>query len=133
LCPYQGQSHYSPAALIGLGRVALQTEDWPSARHHFAAALPLIVQLQTAPQALDALAGVAHLQAQTGQLEQALALISLVHHHPISFQESTDRLAELEASLRAALPLEQAQAALARGQGCELWATVAAVRAELET
>jgi hypothetical protein len=128
----QGQSHYSPAALTGLGWVDLQAEDWSMARCHFATALPLIVKLQTAPQALDALAGVAHLQARAGQPEQALTLISLVHHHPSSSQESKERLIGLEADLRAALPPAKAQAALARSQASELWATVAEVLVELE-
>ena len=127
----QGQSHYSPAALIGLGWVALQSEDWSDARHHFATALPLIIKLQTAPQALDALAGVAHLQAHLDQPVQALTLIGLVHHHPGSYRECKDRLAGLEADLRSALAPEQVQAALARGQAGELWETVAAVQTEL--
>lgn len=127
----QGHSYFSPAALIGLGWVALQREDWPAARRHFATALPLIVQLETAPQAIEALAGVAHLQAQAGQLEQALALIGRVYNHPSSYKESKDRLAGLEAELRAVLSPEQVRAALARGQVSELRATVAGVRAEL--
>jgi tetratricopeptide (TPR) repeat protein len=120
----QKQSHFSAAALIGLGWVALQQEDWPAARRHFAAALPLIVQLESAPQALEALAGMAHLHAQAGQLEQALALIGLITHHPSSYQESKDRLAGLEAELRATLSPSQVQAVLARGQASELWAVV---------
>ena len=126
----QAQSHFSAAALIGLGWVALQGEDWSAARQHFAAALPLIEQLETAPQALDALAGIAYWQAQAGQFELALTLIGLVYHHPSRFQESKDRLADLEAELQTALPPEQGQAALARGQAGELWETVAAVQAE---
>ena len=126
----QAQSHYSPAALIGLGWVALQREDWSAVRRHFATAFPLIVQLETAPQALDALAGVAHWLARTGQPEQALALIGLVQHHPSSYQESKDRLADLEAELRAKLSPEQVQVALARGRAAELWATVAALRSQ---
>jgi hypothetical protein len=51
----QDQSHFSAAALVGLSWVALQREDWSAARRHFATALPLIEQLQTAPQALEAL------------------------------------------------------------------------------
>ncbi|MCB0185876.1 MAG: hypothetical protein KDE31_16520, partial [Caldilineaceae bacterium] len=47
----QEQSHFSAAALIGLGWVALRQEDWSTARRHFATALPLIEQLETAPQA----------------------------------------------------------------------------------
>ncbi|MCB9155776.1 MAG: hypothetical protein H6645_01495 [Caldilineaceae bacterium] len=127
----QNQSHYSAAALVGLGWVALRGEDWPAARRYFAAAFPLIAQLETAPQALDALAGVAHWQAQAGQLEEALTLIGLVQQHPSSYQESKDRLVRLAAELQAVLSTEQVQAALARGQASELWATVAAVQAEL--
>jgi tetratricopeptide (TPR) repeat protein len=128
----QDQSHYSPAALVGLGWVALQGEDWSAARQHFAAAFPLIEQLETAPQALDALAGVAHWQDRAGQPEQALALIGLVQHHPSSYQETKDRLAGLEAELHAALSAEQVQVVPARGQASELWATVTSLRAELE-
>ncbi|RIK36559.1 MAG: hypothetical protein DCC55_26945 [Chloroflexi bacterium] len=128
----QNQSHFSPAALIGLGWVALQQEDWPAAHHYFFTALPLIIKLETAPQALEALAGVAHLQAQAGQLEQALALIGLVQHHPSSYRETQDRLAGLELALRAALAPERLPAALARGQESELWSTIAEMGVELQ-
>jgi hypothetical protein len=124
----QAQSHYSAAALIGLGWVALHSEDWSATRDHFATAFPLIEQLETAPQALEALAGIAHWQARAGQPEQALALIGLVQHHPSSYQESKDRLVALETEVRTQLPPAQVQAALVRGRESELWATVAAVR-----
>ncbi|MCE7988811.1 MAG: hypothetical protein DYG89_47250 [Caldilinea sp. CFX5] len=121
----QDQSHYSAAALVGLGWVALQGEDWSAARQHFAAAFPLTEKLETAPQALEALAGIAHLQRQAGLLEEALTLIGMVQHHPSSYQESKDRLVTLEAALRTKLPPAQVQATLARGQAGELWTTVA--------
>lgn len=129
----QEQSHFSAAALIGLGWVALRQQEWLAARRHFATALPLIEQLETAPQALEALAGIAHLQRQAGQLEQALTLIGLVQHHPSSYQESKDRLATLETELRAQVSPAQVQAALAHGQAAELWNTVAAMRGQLDT
>ena len=84
------------------------------------------------PQTPDALAGAPHLQAQAGQLEQALALIGLVQHHPSSYQETKDRLAGLETELRTKLSPAQAASAQARGQTAELWATVAAVRVDLD-
>ncbi len=127
----QAQSHLSAAALIGLGRVALQEGAHQTAGRHFATALHLIPKLQTAPQALEILAGVAHWQAKAGQLEPALALVGLVLSHPSSTQETKDRVAGLEAELRTALPPEQAQAVLVRGQISELWATVAEVGARL--
>ncbi|MEZ4862717.1 MAG: hypothetical protein R3C14_15485 [Caldilineaceae bacterium] len=129
----QDQSHYSAAALVGLGWVALQQKDWSAARQYFAAALPLIEKLETASQALDALAGVAHWQAQAGQPEQALALIGLVHQHPSSYQESKDRLVALEAALRMKLSPERLQVALGQGQTSDLWATLAAVRSWLDS
>jgi hypothetical protein len=68
------------------------------------------------------------LQAQAGQLEQALTLIGLIQHHPSSYQESKDRVAVLEAELRAVLPPALVATALARGQVRELWATMAELR-----
>jgi len=121
----QGQSHYSPAALIGLGWVALQQEDWLSARRHFATALPLIVQLQTAPQALECLAGLAHVAAQTGGQEDALSLLSLVLHHPSTFQETKDRLAELHAKVAAAFPSAAVEAVRTSGLPSQLWTVTA--------
>lgn len=100
-------------------------------RRHFATVLPLIVKLETAPQALDALAGIAHLQAQAGQLEQALTLIGMVQHHPGSYQESKARLAALEVELRSKLSPVQVQAALAGGQSGELWDTVTVLKVNL--
>ncbi|NJN80905.1 MAG: hypothetical protein HC802_00490 [Caldilineaceae bacterium] len=90
------------------------------------------MQLETAPQALEALACFAHLQQQAGQPEEALTLIGLIQHHPSSYQESKDRLAGLETELQTVLSLEQVQAALVRGQAGELWGIVAAVQAELD-
>lgn len=120
----QEQSHLSAAALIGLGWVALKQEDWLAARRHFAAALPLIEQLETAPQALEALAGIAHLQAQAGQLEEALTLIGLIQQHPSSYQESKDRVAGLDVALCASLSADQGDAALADGRESDLWVIV---------
>jgi len=119
------------ASLIGLGWVALQQKDWSAARRHFAAALPLIEQLETAPQALGALAGIAHWQPRAGQPEQALALIGLVQHHPSSYRETKDRLVRLEAALQAALSQEQVVAALVAGKDSELW-DITMVVVELE-
>jgi hypothetical protein len=92
-----------------------------------------IVQLKTAPQAYETLAGIAHLQQQAGQLEEALMLIVLIQHHPSSYQESKDRVAAVETALRMKLPPAQVQAALAQGQSSELWATVAAVSGQVDT
>ena len=123
----QGQSHYSPAALIGLGWVAVQQEDWSVAQRQFAVALPLIVQLQTAPQALECLAGLAHVEAQTGQREDALAMVTLVLHHPSAFQETKDRLAELHARLAAALPPATVEAVRAGSLTSRLWTVIASL------
>ncbi|NJN80897.1 MAG: hypothetical protein HC802_00450 [Caldilineaceae bacterium] len=122
----QGQSYFWSATLIGLGCVAIKGGDWPAARQYFATALPLTAQLETASQSLEALAGMVHLQAQAGQLEEALTWVGLVRHHPSSYQESKDRLDVLETELRAKLTAEKVKAALALGQTTDLWDTVLA-------
>ena len=72
-------------------------------------------------------------EAQAGQLEEALTLMGLIQQHPSSYQESKDRLVRLETELRTKLSPQQLQTALARGPAAELWATVAAMKRQLDT
>ncbi|MEZ4732931.1 MAG: hypothetical protein R3E79_38010 [Caldilineaceae bacterium] len=105
----------------------------PPADILLAAALPLIAQLETAPQALDDWPGWPTGGPARGSTEQALSLIGLVRQHPSSHRETKDRVVALEAALRTKLSPAQVQAALTQEQASELWAIVAAVRADLET
>lgn len=57
-----------------------------------------------------------------------MALIGLVQQDSSSYQESKDRVAGVEAELRAVMPPTLVAAALAHGQARELWTTVAELR-----
>ena len=57
--------------------------------------------------ALEALVGIARLQAKRGECEQALELLLIVLNHPASIQETKDRAARLHAELEANLTSSQ--------------------------
>jgi len=57
--------------------------------------------------ALEALVGIARLQAKRGEDEQALELLLIVLNHPASIQETKDRAARLHAELEANLTSSQ--------------------------
>lgn len=137
---YQAQQHYqavwqrdrdvrsfSASARNGLGRVALAQGDIVTAKAHFTETAGMLLAMRTAPEALDALAGLAVVHAQSGDLEQALELLALVLTHPATSQETKDRVAGLQAELVAELPPAVVEAARARGHARELWATMAEI------
>ncbi|HSB00220.1 MAG TPA: hypothetical protein VLE49_06190, partial [Anaerolineales bacterium] len=57
--------------------------------------------------ALEALVGIASLQAKRGESEQALQLLLIVLNHPASIQETKDRATRLRAELEAQLAQSQ--------------------------
>jgi tetratricopeptide (TPR) repeat protein len=57
--------------------------------------------------ALEALVGIASLQAKRGECEQALELLLIVLNHPASIQETKDRAAHLRAEVEAQLTPSQ--------------------------
>jgi predicted ATPase/DNA-binding SARP family transcriptional activator len=68
------------------------------------------------PVALEALAGLASLQAKRGRTEYALELLTIVLNHPAGFQETKDRAAHLRGELEPRLTSQQVDAAEARAQ-----------------
>jgi len=66
--------------------------------------------------ALEALVGLASLQAKQGDREQALELLLIVLNHPASYQASKDRATRLRTELEAQLPRPQVEVAQARAQ-----------------
>jgi predicted ATPase len=60
--------------------------------------------------ALEALAGIASLQAKQSDMEHALELLLVVLNHPASLQETKDRASELQADLEAQLTPAQIEA-----------------------
>ena len=109
-------------ALLGQGR----DEE---ARQAFDASIRLL-EHQARPIALDAIAGVAHLKARAGQLEEALALLALVRSHPSSYFESREKAHRLWDELAAELPTDLVARAEARGRDLDLQETAATLLAE---
>lgn len=76
------------------------------------------------------MAGVAHMKAHNGRLEEALALLALVKVHPASHYESRRRAERLWEELAAELPAEFVLAAEAKGQQLDLMETAVSLLAE---
>jgi hypothetical protein len=66
------------------------------------------------PYALDALVGLAALQAKQGPPQDALELLLIVLSHPASSEETKDRASHLRDEWEAQLTNQQVQAARAR-------------------
>jgi hypothetical protein len=86
-----------------------------------------------APLALDALIVVAQLQSsgESVRLEQATELLALATTHPAARHATRTRAARFLEAVGATLPLEIAEAAQARGQALDLWATARELLAAL--
>lgn len=97
-------------SLIYLGQAKAATGDWCEARRIFLQALRIAMEAQAIPLVLDTLVGLAYLQAQAGEVEQALKLSTCVLGHPAGAQEAKDRAEQLVAGLEAQLTPEQLEA-----------------------
>jgi tetratricopeptide (TPR) repeat protein len=82
-------------ALCHEGFASLALDDIPDAQKSFTEALILARKCDYIPYALDALTGVAVLQAKQGEIEQALELLFIVLAHPASVQDTRTHLALL--------------------------------------
>jgi tetratricopeptide (TPR) repeat protein len=103
-------------SLIYLGEAAAAAGDSSEARRNFLDALQLAMEVQAIPLAMDVLTGLAYLQAQAGEAEQALELAICVLCHPASTQEAKERAEQLVAELETQLMSEQLEAVQARAQ-----------------
>jgi predicted ATPase/transcriptional regulator with XRE-family HTH domain len=89
------------------GYNSLARGDDIDAQNSFIAVLRLVREGGFIPFALDALAGLASLQAKQGATEHALELLLIVLNHPASLQETKDRADHLRAELETQLtPLQ---------------------------
>jgi hypothetical protein len=103
-------------SLVYLGEIKATAGDFLAARKVFLEALPMALEVQATPLALDALIGLAHLEARAGQAEQALELALCVSYHPASTQEAKERAGQLCAELAAQLQPRQLEAVRARAR-----------------
>ena len=91
-----------------------------------------MIDNQARPIGLDALVGMAHIKARTGQLEEALAILALVQNHPSSHFESREKARRLREELAADLPPELVTEAEVSGREIDLFRTAESLLAEAE-
>jgi tetratricopeptide (TPR) repeat protein len=106
------------------GYNSLARGDDIDAQASFLAVLCLASEGGFMPFALDALAGLASLQARRGDKERALLLLLMVLSHPASPQETKDRADDLRASLQAQLAPAQVETIQAQAGETTLEAVV---------
>ena len=107
-------------SLTYLGEARAAAGDWPSAERIFRQALATALESHSPPLALDALVGLADLQARTGQAEQALAVALLVSHHPAGAAETKERANQLCAELERQFTPEQVETARLQGRATSI-------------
>jgi tetratricopeptide (TPR) repeat protein len=114
-------------ALIYLGEASAAAGDSLQARRFFLNALHGAVEAQTTLLAMDALTGLAYVQASTGQAEQALQLSVYVLCHSASTQQAKDRVLRLRLQLEPQLTPEQVETAQVWAQAKSLETLVAEI------
>ncbi|MCC7209457.1 MAG: tetratricopeptide repeat protein, partial [Anaerolineae bacterium] len=102
--------------LINLGHVATQLDQDGDAAAHYREALAMAVEMDAAPLSLEILAGMGRLRARAGQYEAAAELAGLALGHPAVNPDVRAIAEPLVAELRAKLPPDAVEAALARGK-----------------
>ncbi len=110
-------------ALLGLGR-------YEEAKRYFLTSLKRMVTNQVRPIGLDALVGMAHIKARSGQFEEAIKLLTVVTNHPSTQYESKRKASKLWKKLTAELPAELVAEAETHGRGLDLTQTAEAMLAE---
>jgi predicted ATPase/DNA-binding XRE family transcriptional regulator len=97
-------------SLAYLGDAAMMASNFAEARTFFQDTLQSSVEAHAIPIALDALAGLAELQAQAGKVEDALLFCYYVLNHPSSEDETKSRAEKLRATLEPKLSAKQIMA-----------------------
>jgi len=118
--------------LLNLGHIHAGLGETEVAWEYFREGLTESLAIGVIPNTLHVLVGVARLQAQAGQHEQAAELLGLALNHPASDADVEGEAEPVLATLREALPADQLEAALERGKSLDLERVVAEVLAGSE-
>ncbi len=118
--------------LLNLGHTHAGLGETEVAWEYFREGLTESLAIGVIPNTLHVLVGVARLQAQAGQHEQAAELLGLALNHPASDADVAEEAEPVRATLREALPADQLEAALERGKSLDLERVVAEVLAGSE-
>jgi predicted ATPase/transcriptional regulator with XRE-family HTH domain len=107
-------------SLTYLAEIKAAAGDSCEARRIFLQALRMAMEVQAIPLALDALIGLAYLQARAGRAERALEYSIGVLHHPAGAQEAKNRAKCLRAELEIQLSPRQIEAVQAQPKTFEM-------------
>ena len=116
--------------LNNLGHVHAGLGEDDVAWEYLCEALPELLAIGAIVVVLEALVGVALLQAKAGRYVQAAELLGLVMNHPALDEETKQYADPVLATLREAFPADQLEAALERGKSLDLEAVVAEILEE---
>ena len=111
-----GGSWWVGRVLAEMSRSVLALGDDGEAERVWRQSLRIATETRGTPVALEALAGLASLQAKRGDLEHAIELLLIVMSHPASFQETKNQAERLVAELEPRLTPQQIQAVQAQAQ-----------------
>lgn len=122
-----GIRSYVAYDMANLGYAAAGMNDAVAAARHYRAALREALDIGLMPIALEALAGLAGLQARAGDYARAAEWLAVVLAHPAVGHEIASEAGALLEGVRGALPAAEVDAALARGRELRFEAVVATV------
>ncbi len=112
-------------SLLALGDEAAATRSWREA-------LRISTETQGMFVTLEALTGLATLQAKRGEIEEALELLFIILDHPASIQDTKDRAEQMRGELEAHLTPQQVIAVQTRARSGTLEATVTEILSRSE-
>ncbi|HSB02257.1 MAG TPA: tetratricopeptide repeat protein [Anaerolineales bacterium] len=106
-----GGSWFVACVLAEMGRSVFALGNVDEAKRVWQESLRIATEIHGPSVALEALAGIASLQAKQGDKEHALELLLVVLNHPASLQETKDRARDLRDELEARLHPSEIKAA----------------------
>ena len=109
-----GGRFYAAQCLAEMGRSVFALGNDAEAERVWRESLRIATEIHGTPVALDALVGLASLQARQGEMEPALELLLIILNHTASPQETRNRATHRRAELEAQLTSQQVEAAQVR-------------------
>ena len=111
-----GGRFYVAQGLAQMGRSVFELGNEAEAERVWRESLCIATEIHGMPVAIDALVGLASLQAKQGDKLKALELLLVVLDHPASVHETRDRAARLCVELEAGLTSQQVESVQVRAQ-----------------
>jgi len=109
-----GGRFYAAQGLADMGRSVFALGNDTEAQRVWRESLRIATEIHGTPVALEALVGLASLQAKRGNMEHAIELLLIVLNHPAGSQGTRNRATNLSLELEAQLAKQQVEAAQVR-------------------